>query len=89
MFSATFLSRPVATVYKIKGSDTTSEVACRRAPTASASVMTTLRPGQRVDLVSLEEGMLETGGEFWLHVYPPLSHRPSCYINTRYLIPYA
>ncbi|HPY40569.1 MAG TPA: hypothetical protein PLM98_08630 [Thiolinea sp.] len=83
-------SRPIATVYKV---NTTAidyaPIECRRAPVATADVMIRLYNGSLVDLVAIEEGMLKRDNTYWLHVYPPLSHRPSCYIDVRYLVPYA
>ena len=82
--------RPVATVYKITtGAFNFSPIACRRAPAQNADTMIHLYAGTLVDLVSVEEGMLKRDNSYWLHVYPPLSHRPSCYIDVRYLVPYS
>jgi hypothetical protein len=46
-----------------------------------------LRNGQLVDLVAEQEGIIQRGTQFWLHVYPRLSHRPSCYLNVDSLVP--
>lgn len=79
--------RVVATVYAVQ--DSAGQTPCYTAPDVTAGVSVTLRNGQRVDLVSVQEGMLQRGGQFWLHVYPRLGHRPSCYINANSLVPVA
>ncbi|MBU0656371.1 MAG: hypothetical protein KJ914_14710 [Gammaproteobacteria bacterium] len=78
-------NRVVATVYAANAD--TGDVACHRAPDATAPIVTLLRNGQLADLVSQEEGTFKRGEEYWLHVYPRLGHRPSCYINTSQLVP--
>lgn len=78
-------TRIVATVYETQSDS--GDTLCFREPDAVAHIVTVLRDGQLVDLVSLEEGTLKRGDQFWLHVYPRLGHRPSCYINTRQLVP--
>ncbi|MBJ6608729.1 MAG: hypothetical protein JG718_00035 [Candidatus Thiothrix moscowensis] len=78
-------TRIVATVYETRSVG--DAVSCYRLPDAAAPVVTLLHNGQLVDLVALEEGTLRQGGQFWLHVYPRLGHRPSCYINTNELVP--
>ncbi len=83
-------SRPIARVYKINTlAINYAPIECRRSPEQNAEVMIRLYNGSLVDLVAIEEGMLKHDGVYWLHVYPPLSHRPSCYIDVRYLVPYA
>ena len=83
-------SRPIATVYKVNTVALNyTPIECRRSPAQTAEVMIRLYNGSLVDLVSIEEGMLKRDNLYWLHVYPPLSHRPSCYIDVRYLVPYA
>lgn len=83
-------SRPIATVYKVNtASIDYAPIECRRSPAKNAAVMIRLYNGSLVDLVALEEGMLKRDDRYWLHVYPPLSHHPSCYIDVRYLVPYA
>lgn len=83
-------SRPIATVYKVNTAAINyAPIECRRSPTKNADVMIRLYNGSLVDLVAIEEGMLKRDNLYWLHVYPPLSHRPSCYIDVRYLVPYA
>ena len=83
-------SRPIATVYKVNTvAIDYAPIECRRSPAKNAEVMIRLYNGSLVDLVALEEGMLKRDDTYWLHVYPPLSHRPSCYIDVRYLVPYA
>lgn len=77
-------TRPVATVYHVRTG--TGAATCYKKPDGQA-ISTTLNNGQVVDLVSVKEGTLQRNDEFWLHVYPRLGHRPSCYINTRYLVP--
>lgn len=78
-------TRVVATVYA--ANDDSGATPCFRAPDATSHIVTLLRNGQLADLVSLQEGTLKRGDQFWLHVYPRLGHRPSCYINTRQLVP--
>lgn len=83
-------SRPIATVYKVNTAAINyAPVECRRSPAQNAQVMIRLYNGSLVDLVAIEEGMLKRDNLYWLHVYPPLSHRPSCYIDVRYLVPHA
>lgn len=79
--------RVVATVYRIKAPSLEEPVPCYRLPSENSTRLTRLRDGQLVDLVAVEDGMIQNGDEFWLHVYPRLTHRTSCYINTRHLIP--
>ena len=81
------VTRKVATIYQIQADD--QGVACLHEPTAKARTTNILKNGQLVDLVALEEGMVKEGQDYWLHVYPRLSHRPACYINTRALVPIA
>lgn len=78
-------NRPVATVYQV--SAVSGNVACHRSAATDAPIVTVLREQQLVDLVSAQEGMLQQGGEYWLHVYPRIGHRPACYINVRNLVP--
>lgn len=83
-------SRPIATIYKVNTAAIDyAPIECRRMPANDAEVMIRIYNGSLVDLVALEEGMLKRDNTYWLHVYPPLSHRPSCYIDVRYLVPYA
>lgn len=80
--------RPVATLYLIKPKPDNSLVPCYQGADPSSTLVTHLKSGDIVSLVAIEEGLLQRGSEFWLHVYPKLSHRPSCYVNTRSLVPY-
>lgn len=83
-------SRPIATVYKVNTAAIDyAPIECRRSPAKQAEVLIRLYNGSLVDLVALEEGMIKRHNHYWLHVYPPLSHRPSCYIDVRYLVPHA
>lgn len=86
---AALANRPVATIYRVNVSPDSTLVPCHRSPGNNAPYRTLLHDGQLVGLVSIEEGMLQRGDDYWLHVYPPLSHRPACYVNVRYLIPHA
>ncbi len=79
------LTALVATVYHV--SSTSGNTPCYRTPDADAPIVTLLREKQLVDLVSLEAGMVQTGQDYWLHVYPRIGHRPTCYINVRNLVP--
>ena len=81
------VTRKVATIYQIQATDL--GVACLHEPNTKARTSNILKNGQLVDLVALEEGMIKRGEDYWLHVYPRLSHRPACYINTRALVPIA
>jgi hypothetical protein len=81
------VTRKVATIYQIQAGD--QGVACLHEPNTKARTTNILKNGQLVDLVALEEGMVKKGQDYWLHVYPRLSHRPACYINTRALVPIA
>ncbi|MGB1257627.1 MAG: hypothetical protein ACPG51_17285 [Thiolinea sp.] len=53
------------------------------------SQMTVLQENQLVTIVAVEEGLRRFNNELWLHIYPKLSHRPSCYVNVNNLIPYS
>lgn len=78
-------TRMVATVYAVQAS--TGAIPCYREPDTGSPVVTQLRNQQLVDLVSLQDGMVQRGEEFWLHVYPRIGHRPACYLNIRHLVP--
>ena len=80
-------TRKVATIYQIQAG--AQCVACLHEPNTKARTTNILKNGQLVDLVALEEGMVKKGQDYWLHVYPRLSHRPACYINARALVPIA
>ncbi len=82
------LERPVATTYQINANPE-HVIGCYRKPDTASERLTQLEKGQLVDLVSVEEGMYQRGNDFWLHVYPRLSHRPACFINVRWLVPYS
>lgn len=75
-------SRPVATTYS-----TNTETKCFQQASKQANIIATLPKGRLVDLVSLNGANIQAEGLSWLHVYPRLSHRPSCYIETRNLVP--
>ncbi|QTR53395.1 hypothetical protein [Thiothrix unzii] len=77
--------RVVATVYVVNASSGSAN--CYRTPDSNAPSVATLRNGQLVDLVAEQEGIIQRGTQFWLHVYPRLSHRPSCYLNVDSLVP--
>ena len=81
--------RPVATVYKIKAAPGTEKVSCYRITTNSMTEMTRLQSEQLVNIVAIEEGLLQFNNQLWLHIYPRLTHRPSCYVNVDNLIPYS
>lgn len=80
--------RPVATVYRIKADENTDGVRCYRIQQDGMTTMTRLQSEQLVDIVAVEEGLLQFNNQLWLHVYPRLTHRPSCYVNVDNLIPY-
>lgn len=75
-------NRPVATTYR-----TSTESKCYQQASKQANIIATLPKGRLVDLVSLNGASMRAEGLSWLHVYPRLSHRPSCYIETRNLVP--
>jgi len=78
-------TRTVATVYR--AITETGGIKCYRAADSNAPLVTQLSNGQLADLVDAAEGTLKRGNDFWLHIYPRLGHRPSCYINVRNLMP--
>jgi predicted small lipoprotein YifL len=78
-------SRRIATVYAIN--TPAGEISCYRAPAQDAPVVTQLRDQQLVDLVSMQNGMVQHNGDYWLHVYPRSGHRPACYLNIQHLMP--
>ncbi len=80
--------RAVATLYLVKVTTADKLVPCYPKPDPSSTAMTQVKAGDIVTLAAPEEGLIQRGTEFWLNVYPKLSHRPSCYVNTRNLIPY-
>lgn len=82
-------SRTVATTYKVKPDTDTTTVECYRINTEGRSPMTNLPKNQLVEIVSVEDGLRRFDGKLWLRVYPPLSHRPNCYVNIDNLIPYS
>lgn len=80
--------RPIATVYKIKPATDTQTVRCYRVQNNTMVEMTNLQSEQLVNIVAVEEGLLQFDDQLWLHIYPRLTHRPSCYVNVDNLIPY-
>ncbi|MEZ5536696.1 MAG: hypothetical protein R3F02_13855 [Thiolinea sp.] len=80
--------RPIATVYKIRTGSATETVSCYRITNNSMTEMTSLQSEQLVNIVAIEEGLLKFDNQLWLHIYPRLTHRPSCYVNVDNLIPY-
>ena len=80
-------TRVIATVYAVQAQ--AGEVTCYLEPNANAAVVTVLKNGDSVDLVDVKEGITRRGDTYWLHVYPRLSHRPSCYIDVQNLVPMA
>lgn len=81
--------RAVATVYKIKSDTAMNRVNCYRINAQGRSPMTVLTKNQLVKIVAIEDGLRRFDGQLWLNIYPPLSHRPNCYVNINNLIPYA
>ncbi|OQW99782.1 MAG: hypothetical protein BWK73_49840 [Thiothrix lacustris] len=77
--------RRVATVYAIN--TPAGDIACYSAPAHDAPLVTQLRNQQLVDLVSMQDGMVEHNGAYWLHVYPRIGHRLACYVNIQHLMP--
>lgn len=82
-------SRPIATIYKIKATDAAQRVQCYQIRDNQLTTLTTLPSDDLVDIVAVEEGLRQHHGELWLHIYPRLTHRPSCYVNVNNLIPYS
>jgi hypothetical protein len=80
--------RPVATIYKVKAATDTQTVRCYRLQNTGMTEMTRLQDEQLVNIVAIEEGLLQFDNQLWLHIYPRLTHRPSCYVNVDNLIPY-
>lgn len=78
-------TRVTATVYAVQPDNGSAN--CYRDADAGSSVVTKLQTGQLTDLASPDEKVIPQGQNYWLHVYPRLSHRPSCYINVRQLVP--
>lgn len=77
--------REVARYYQVQSINTTAP--CYRRPTSESSRMTTVQKGAVVTIATAKTKLIREGSEYWLEVYPPLSHRPTCYMNTRNLIP--
>lgn len=77
--------RIIATTYEVQS----PQANCHRKPQQTSRSLITLKRGYLVDLVSLEEKLIQEGDIFWLHVYPRLSHRYSCYMDVKHLIPRA
>lgn len=78
-------ARVVATVYAVHS--TTGNTPCYRNPDPTSGIITRLMEGQLADLVSPQEKLIPQGNNYWLHIYPRLGHRPSCYINVKQLVP--
>lgn len=75
--------RAVATVYRV-----TAQAPCYQAADSHSPLVTVLQAGQLVELVSVQEGTLQHGDEYWLHVYPrPGEHLLACHINVLKLVP--
>ncbi len=81
-------NRPVATVYKVKATNT-GIVQCYRIQSSGMTKITQLQSGQLVDIVAVEEGLIKLNDKLWLQIYPRLTHRPGCYVNVDNLIPYS
>lgn len=81
-------NRPVATVYKVKTTNT-GIVQCYRIQSSGMTKITQLQSGQLVDIVAVEEGLIKLNDKLWLQIYPRLTHRPGCYVNVDNLIPYS
>ncbi len=82
-------SRAIATTYKVKADKHTVGVKCYQMNTTKRSPLTFIAQDQLVKIVAIEEGLRYFDGELWLRVYPPLTHRPNCYVNVDNLIPYS
>ena len=79
--------RPVATVYKVRATNT-DNVQCYRIRNSAMAKITTLKNEQLVEIVAIEEGLIKFNDKLWLQIYPRLTHRPGCYVNVDNLIPY-
>jgi hypothetical protein len=77
--------RVVATYYQVQSVNNTAP--CYRRPTAESTRMTNVKRSAVVTIATSNTKLIREGSEYWLEVYPPLSHRPTCYMNTRNLIP--
>lgn len=82
-------NRTIATIYKIQTNETNNVVQCYRISANGRFPVTRLRKNQKVEIAAIEDGLRRFEGELWLNVYPPLSHRPACYVNINNLIPYS
>ena len=81
--------RTIATTYKIKTTGDNQKVACYRINADGLSTVRLLGGNQFVKIAAVEDGLRRFNGELWLNIYPPLSHRPTCYVNVNNLIPYS
>ncbi|MEZ5451182.1 MAG: hypothetical protein R3E95_03645 [Thiolinea sp.] len=81
-------SRPIATLYKVRTDNADERVPCYHIDENGLDRLTRLRNDQIVEIVDIRAGLRRYQGDLWLHVYPRLSHRPSCYVNVDNLIPY-
>lgn len=80
-------TRTIASVYQVVRG--VGDVPCYREADNRSLTVTVLHPGQQVERVSLQEGLLQQEQTYWLHVSPLLGHRPACYIDVINLMPVA
>lgn len=77
--------REVAIYYQTQ--DVAVSAPCRRRPNGESTPITYVKKGAIVTIASPTTKLIRQGSDYWLEVYPPLSHRPTCYMNTKHLIP--
>ncbi|MGV6808871.1 MAG: hypothetical protein ACWA5U_03245 [bacterium] len=74
--------RQIATTYR-----TLNATNCHQAASIQSPIIADLRANRLVDLVAVKGSVIHAENIHWLHVYPHLSHRPSCYIPMTNLVP--
>lgn len=74
--------RLIATTYR-----TLNATNCHQRASMRSVIIADLRANRFVDLVAVRGSVIRAEGIDWLHVYPRLSHRPSCYIPMTNLVP--
>lgn len=74
--------RQIATTYR-----TLNATNCHQTASIQSPIIADLRTNRLVDLVAVKGSVIRAENIHWLHVYPRLSHRPSCYIPMTNLVP--
>ena len=80
------LTRVVAKEYIVLASRE-DEMHCRATPARDTSSVLSLKEGQKLSLVSLQESGVSNGGDFWLHVYVGGNSSNACYVLAEILAP--